>query len=199
MYSAKNKDGDLFAVKVKKDQKDPSILHLTNMFFEEEFLSLLHLSHPNILKLMGVEKYGEGYTSIVTEYIDGTNLNSLIKQFKSIPETLIRIYTAQILDGLAYIHQNNIIHRDIKSSNIMIVNNYHVKIIDFGMSKRVDAPHTPQLDENVAGTVAYMAPEMVTSGKYDARIDVWGLGVLVFEMGYGFSYLKDPKIKNKKM
>lgn len=193
-----NKDGDLFAVKVKKTQKDPKILHLTNMFFEEEFLSLLNLNHPNILKLIGVEKYEEeGYTSIVMEHIEGTNLNTLIKQHKSIPETMIRIYTAQVLDGLAYIHQKNIIHRDIKSSNVMIMNNYHVKIIDFGMSKRVDASYLPQTDENVAGTVAYMAPEMVTSGKYDARIDVWGLGVLVFEMGFGVSYLKDER--NKKM
>lgn len=193
-----NKEGDLFAVKVKKRQKDPKILHLTDMFFEEEFLSLLNLNHPNILKLVGVEKYEEGgYTSIVMEHIEGINLNTLIKQHKSIPEAMIRIYTAQVLDGLAYIHQKNIIHRDIKSSNIMIMNNYHVKIIDFGMSKRVDASYLPQTDENVAGTVAYMAPEMVTSGKYDARIDVWGLGVLVFEMGFGVSYLKDQK--NKKM
>jgi len=195
VYSAIDEKNQHIAIKIKNSLKDKSLTHVSNMFFHEEFLSMQSLQHPNILRVLGVESYDYNFNGIAMEFIDGINLNLIIKENKSISERMIKNYTKQILDGLSYIHSENVIHRDIKSSNIMIVNNYHVKIIDFGMSKRVDGSHLPQLDENIAGTIAYMAPEMVNSSKYDARIDVWSLGVLVFEMSFGFSYLKDSRGK----
>ncbi len=195
VYSAFNENGQKIAIKVRKNLKDKALMPISNMFFQEEFLSMQSLQHPNILRVLGVESYDFNFFSIAMELIEGINLNVIIKENKSISERMIKVYTKQILDGLSYIHSENVIHRDIKSSNIMIVNNYTVKIIDFGMSKRVDGSHLPQLDENIAGTVAYMAPEMVNSSRYDARIDVWSLGVLVFEMGFGLSYVRDKSKK----
>jgi serine/threonine protein kinase len=195
VYLAFNENGQKIAIKVRKNLKDKVLMPISNMFFQEEFLSMQSLQHPNILRVLGVESYDFNFVSIAMELIEGINLNVIIKENKSISERMIKVYTKQILDGLSYIHSENVIHRDIKSSNIMIVNNYTVKIIDFGMSKRVDGSHLPQLDENIAGTVAYMAPEMVNSSRYDARIDVWSLGVLVFEMGFGLSYVRDKSKK----
>lgn len=99
------------------------------------------------------------------EYIDGKNLNILVKEEKSLPERLIQRFTTQILNAVEYMHYKNIIHRDLKSSNIMIVDGKQVKVIDFGMSKQVDSSLAPQKDDCIAGTLAYMAPETVNGGK----------------------------------
>ena len=99
------------------------------------------------------------------EYIDGKNLNVLVKEEKSLSERIIQRFTIQILNAIAYMHYKKIIHRDLKSSNIMIVNGKQVKVIDFGMSKQVDSAKAPQKDDCIAGTLAYMAPETVNGGK----------------------------------
>jgi serine/threonine protein kinase len=107
---------------------------------------------------LGVENKGIELESIVLEYIQGENLDTLVARNQGLPESMIKIYTKQIFDGILHMHSRNILHRDIKSANIMIVGNYHVKIIDFGMAKRVTNAYTTQEDMNtsVVGTLAYM-------------------------------------------
>lgn len=191
VYSAVNDEGDLVAIKTKKNLRDKKLMRISNELFRGELDSLYELNHPNILQVLGFEYDNYDVKSIIMEHIPGENLNQIIKKNIYLPEILIKIYTKQILLATTYLHYKNIIHRDIKSSNIMITNDYFVKIVDFGMAKKVNSAYTPQSDSNLVGTLPYMAPEMLNSSIYDARIDVWSLGVLLFEMANGEAYFHD--------
>lgn len=101
----------------------------------------------------------EGDTMIVTEYIPGGDLFQKVKNEGRISESDAKIYFRQIVYGLAQIHCRNILHRDIKLDNILIDNNYVVKICDFGVSKIM---HKGVIINDQCGTPAYIAPEIIT-------------------------------------
>lgn len=110
-------------------------------------------------RLLGVENRNVEIDSIVLECLQGENLDGLVARNQGLAEPLIRLITKQIFNAIHFIHSKGIIHRDVKSANIMIVgNNYQVKLMDFGMGKRVANAFTLQDDSNqsVVGTLAYM-------------------------------------------
>ncbi|ORD94432.1 MKK2 [Enterospora canceri] len=128
-------------------------------------------------------------TYIILEYANHGTLESLIRYFKksgsAINSRLIWSVAAQVLDGLRHLHSLNIIHRDIKPANILINQIRHngssfleFKIADFSLSTQKTAVE----DRSVIGTPYYMAPEIVSKQKYDQRVDVWALGVIIYEM-----------------
>ena len=97
--------------------------------------------------------------SIVMDQINGENLDTLLKRKLALSESAVRLYANQMLDAIIYMHSLDVIHRDIKSSNIMIVKGKFVKLIDFGMAKKADSSaYSRQSDnsETVVGTLPYM-------------------------------------------
>jgi mitogen-activated protein kinase kinase kinase len=115
----------------------------------------------------------------------------LLTQYGPFEEPLVRNFVRQILCGLNYLHERDIIHRDIKGANVLVDNKGVIKISDFGISKKVEAnllstaavhhPHRPSLQ----GSVYWMAPEVVRQTSYTRKADIWSLGCLIVEMFTG--------------
>ena len=149
------------------------------------------LNHPNIIKLYNMLETEEEI-NILLEYAQNGSLYSLIKRENGLPESLASKYFLQIVNAVYFLHQNNIIHRDIKPENILIGDNNLLKLCDFGWAKEL----TMNNRSTFCGTVEYMAPEIVGSGKYDCGVDIWSLGILLYELLIGHSPFKSKKDKN---
>ncbi|KAJ1731710.1 ATP binding [Coemansia sp. Benny D160-2] len=145
------------------------------------------LDHKNVVKYLGTDM-DDTNLYIFLEYVSGGSVSSALASFGMFPETLVRTYTAQILEGLVYLHAQGIIHRDIKGGNVLIDQDGSVKISDFGISKRVDevvAASKKDRRASLQGSVFWMAPEVVKDTHYTFKGDVWSLGCLVIEMMTG--------------
>ena len=149
------------------------------------------LNHPNIIRLYNVSETEEEI-NILLEYAENGNLYSLIKKENGLSENRAFNYFIQIVNAVYFLHQNNIIHRDIKPENILIGENDKVKLCDFGWAKEL----TLNNRSTFCGTVEYMAPEIVGSELYDCSVDVWSLGILLYELLMGHSPFKSEKEKN---
>ena len=147
--------------------------------FEIEAQAAALLSHPNITTIYAIEET-EDEMFIVMEYIDGRELKDRINSGPISTDEVINI-TNQIAEGLEAAHKKGIIHRDIKSSNIMITKDGKVKIMDFGLAKIKGGTELTKIGSTV-GTVAYMSPEQARGEVVDQRTDIWSLGVVLFEM-----------------
>jgi len=136
------------------------------------------LNHPNIATIHAIEEI-DGELFIAMEYIDGKELKEILHEGLSHQE--VSEYAQQIAKGLAAAHNKGIIHRDIKSANIMVTESRQVKIMDFGLAKIGDGVDLTK-DYSTMGTLAYMAPEQILGQKVDNRADIWAVGVVLFEM-----------------
>lgn len=137
------------------------------------------LDHPNICTVYGVEE-ADGHTFISMAYIEGVALTGRIL---SGPLELndVREIAVGVARGLGAAHEKGIVHRDLKSANIMVVPNGQAKIMDFGLAKLQGATKVTKTGKMV-GTVSYMSPEQARGEGVDHRTDLWSLGVVVFEM-----------------
>ena len=149
------------------------------------------LDHPSVCSIHEVGLAGD-QSFIVMEHVECTVLSALIPAGRGLPAETVLHYAIQIADAVAHAHKRGIVHRDLKSSNIMITADGRVKLLDFGLAVRSTDADTSELNTTVsretpsdAGTVAYMAPELLRGRPADRRSDVWALGVLLYEMAGG--------------
>src|SRR5215472_2854429 len=150
------------------------------------------LNHPNICSIKDVVE-ADGQAGIVMEYVEGQPLSKLIPEKGLSAETVLK-YGAEIADAVAHAHDHGIIHRDLKSANIVVTGDGRVKLLDFGLSQFVgDARFEDALPGikssthpgSAAGTLDYAAPEVLQGTKPDHRCDIWSLGVVAYEATSG--------------
>ncbi|CDF87281.1 BN860_02850g1_1 [Zygosaccharomyces bailii CLIB 213] len=120
---------------------------------------------------------------VIIEYCAGGSLRTLLRPGK-IDEKYIGIIMREVLIALKYIHKDNVIHRDIKAANVLITNEGHVKLCDFGVAAQLN--HTSLKRQTMAGTPYWMAPEVIMEGVYyDTKVDIWSLGITTYEIATG--------------
>ena len=147
---------------------------------------LSKLDHQNIIKFYDLfeSKKPKHSINIVTEYADGGDLSEKIKERKNknnnFSESEILDYFTQICLAIKHIHEKKIIHRDLKSGNIFLMKTGLVKLGDFGISKKF--MKTMEKAKTMVGTPYYLSPEIISGNPYDAKSDIWSLGVLLYEM-----------------
>ncbi|MCX6879247.1 MAG: serine/threonine-protein kinase [Verrucomicrobia bacterium] len=154
--------------------------------FRREALAMARLNHPNIVTVHDFGETTDGRFFLVMEFVEGTNLEHLIRSGQVTPAQALAIIP-QICEGLQNAHASGIVHRDIKPANILIDTRGTVKITDFGLAKILDGErsgyYTLTLDERTLGTFDYMAPEqMAFGGEVDHRADIYSLGVVFYEL-----------------
>jgi serine/threonine protein kinase/tetratricopeptide (TPR) repeat protein len=157
--------------------------------FEREARLASALDHPNICTIFDMDE-AEGLHFIAMQYVEGKNVRQLVNGRPLELESALRI-AIQVTDALAVAHARGIIHRDVKSGNVMVTDSGQVKILDFGLAKLLDESeaassgiHQTELTEVGVpyGTATYAAPEQARGDKVDARADIFSTGVLLYEM-----------------
>ncbi|CAI7564278.1 unnamed protein product [Penicillium glandicola] len=138
---------------------------------------LKNLDHPNIVKYHGFVKSVETL-NIILEYCENGSLHSIAKNFGRFPENLVGLYMSQVLHGLLYLHEQGVIHRDIKGANILTTKEGLVKLADFGVASRT----TGLSESSVVGTPYWMAPEVIELSGATTASDIWSLGCTVIEL-----------------
>ncbi len=155
--------------------------------FKTEARAAAALNHPNITTIYSIEKSeepnGEVTVFLVMEYIEGVELKDRIKTGKISYNDALDI-SIKITRGLEAAHKKGIVHRDIKSSNIMIDGSGAVKIMDFGLAKLGAGQNLTQLGTTL-GTISYMSPEQTAGQNVDHQTDIWALGVVMYELFTG--------------
>lgn len=152
--------------------------------FEREARAISALNHPNIETIYDVDET-DGQKYLVLEYIPGGTLKSKLKQLES-EDKCITIdkawdYGIQIAEALNYAHQHQIIHRDVKSDNILLTESGGVKLTDFGLAKLRGTVAKTRTGSTL-GTVSYMSPEQVRGEEVDGRTDIFSFGVVLYEL-----------------
>ena len=151
--------------------------------FKVEAQAAAALNHPNIATIYAVEEV-DGETFIVMEYIKGRELKDIIHSIfpKVLDMRMVLEYAIQIAEGLQAAHEEGVMHRDIKSANIMITEKDQVKIMDFGLAKIRGGDELTK-EHSTLGTAVYMSPEQALGKKdIDYRTDIWSFGVVLYEM-----------------
>ena len=198
-----SKDNKFYALKIYQIKNDDTTSTKENKenikSIENEIKILSHLDNPFIVKLYEVFSLNQNYELVdykeenkddtqimclVLELCENGDLNDKIREKKQknerFSENEILQYFYEILQGLYYLHKNRVIHRDLKTLNIFLTENNHIKIGDFGVSKKL-------INNNIyaytfVGTPYYLSPEICQNKPYDEKSDVWSLGVVLYEM-----------------
>lgn len=195
--------GELLAVKQvevnpKIQNADPAKIREMVKALDQEIDTMQHLDHVNIVQYLGCEKK-EYSISIFLEYISGGSVGSCLRKHGKFEESVVSSLTRQTLGGLAYLHSEGILHRDLKADNILLDLDGTCKISDFGISKRSANPYHNDITNSMQGSVFWMAPEVIRAQSqaltsddglmstqgYSAKVDIWSLGCVVLEMFAG--------------
>ncbi|XP_065891176.1 serine/threonine-protein kinase unc-51-like isoform X2 [Dysidea avara] len=161
---------------------------------QKEISILKQLRHENIVRyydyFVESKRY---YAFLVMEYCDGGDLSDYLLAKKTLSEETIRYFLSQIADAVDAIHAHNVIHRDLKPQNILLVHNHAsltsinpldivLKIADFGFARELTGEG---MAHTLCGSPLYMAPEVLLSKSYDAKVDLWSIGTIIYQCKYG--------------
>ena len=184
--------GNVYLAKSKKDNKLYAIKHVKKSSVIEcgaemeimyrEINIQMKLSHPNIIRLYSYNETQKDF-SLLMEYLDNGTLFTYIRKNKQLSEDTAFNFFIQVANAIYFLHENNFVHRDIKPENILLDKDNNVKLCDFGWCVDMNGGERTTF----CGTYEYMAPEIVMDEPYDKSIDVWALGVLLYEMTHGYS------------
>ncbi|CAM8950675.1 unnamed protein product [Rhodiola kirilowii] len=171
-------NGDFVAIKQvsleKIAQEDLNVIM-------QEIDLLKNLNHKNIVKYLGSLKT-KSHLHIILEYVENGSLADIIKpnKFGPFPESLVAVYISQVLEGLVYLHEQGVIHRDIKGANILTTKEGLVKLADFGVATKLTEADVNT--HSVVGTPYWMAPEVIEMSGVCAASDIWSVGCTVIEL-----------------
>ncbi|CAJ0962983.1 unnamed protein product, partial [Mesorhabditis belari] len=160
-------NAETVAVKKVKELKDTETKHLR------------YLDHRNIIKFMGICTQAPCFC-IVMEFCSNGQLNELLKSTELTPSKRWVDMAQQVASGMEYLHRNKIVHRDLKSPNILAAGDGTMKISDFGTSQKWNKMNSALM--SFCGTVSWMAPEMIKKDPCSEKVDVWSFGVVLWEM-----------------
>jgi serine/threonine protein kinase len=138
------------------------------------------LDHPNVVPLYEAGE-ADGTVYIVTRWVEGTELGSLIRRDGPLEPARAARIAAQVASALEVAHEKGLIHRDIKPSNLIVTSEDHVYLTDFGLSKRAESVAGLTMAQQLLGTIDYVAPEQIEGNEPEARGDVYGLACVLFE------------------
>ncbi|PNY27545.1 Septation [Tolypocladium capitatum] len=142
------------------------------------------IEHDNIVKYIGFVKSTD-CLNIILEYCENGSLHSILKAYGKFPENLVGVYMTQVLQGLNYLHDQGVIHRDIKGANILTTKDGTVKLADFGVSTSTLAGGQQDKEAQVVGTPYWMAPEIIQLSGASSASDIWSVGCTVIELLQG--------------
>ena len=140
------------------------------------------INHPNIIRLYNIYK-NKNDCYLILEYASNATLFEIIREKKGLTEGVAFYYFIQTLNAIYFLHLHSITHRDLKPENLLINENNILKLCDFGWSVKLNNNKRTTF----CGTVEYMAPEIIKKQKYDESIDIWSLGVLLYELVHSYS------------
>lgn len=148
--------------------------------FRQEAMTLARLNHPHIATLYSFLRDGDDYF-MVMEYVAGLTVAEIIRRQGAMPLSAAILLILQALDGLGHAHSLGIIHRDIKTSNLMVSTAGALKLMDFGIARVLGSARLTR-EGRLIGTLEYMSPEQIRGQETDARSDLYSLGILLYEI-----------------
>ena len=175
------KTEELISVKHIEKQLYIKYFNTTQIIYNEIEIHS-RIVHPNIIRLYNIYE-NKSSIYILMEFAKNGNLYSLIRRRNGMNEKNAYKYFSQIVNAVYFLHKNNIIHRDIKPENIVLDENENCKLCDFGWSIILN---DNSKRNTFCGTLEYMAPEIINNEGYEKSIDIWSLGILLYEMIHGY-------------
>ncbi len=160
-----------------KDLNEEDKLIIAN---EAKILLSIDAANNHIVRYFGSSQDNEAFY-ILMEFCEGLDLKKFIEEHKTlIDENIIYNIVLEICLGIKELHKRKIIHRDLKPENIFIDKNNNIKIGDFGISRQLS--NSSKYTNSSTGTKNYMAPEVINGEKYNKKVDIWGLGCIIYEL-----------------
>ncbi|XP_076322047.1 serine/threonine-protein kinase Pak-like [Tachypleus tridentatus] len=177
VYKAKDRETG-WTVAVKK-------IYLSQQSYKEdvitELLVLREIKHPNVISYLDSYLIGDELW-VIMEYLGIGSLDNVLTKTR-LSEHDISAICKEVLQGIEYLHVNSVIHRDIKSQNILVGMDWSIKLADFGLCAVITSQESKRT--STAGTPYWMAPEIVKKKKYGCEVDIWSFGITVIEMIQG--------------
>eukprot|EP01060_Flectonema_neradi_P024504 TRINITY_DN3341_c0_g2_i1.p1 TRINITY_DN3341_c0_g2~~TRINITY_DN3341_c0_g2_i1.p1 ORF type:complete len:1629 (+),score=194.19 TRINITY_DN3341_c0_g2_i1:44-4930(+) len=178
VYEALTDSGTIIAAKIMFVNDDNSEHSSSLREIQNEFNLISGLIHPNLTQYFRLEELPDQTIALLMEYMPEGSLSSLINRTGCLPLETCKKYTVSILKGLEFMHQNSIVHRDIKGDNVLLSNG-GCKLSDFGSIKLIS---DSTKGKTVLGTPRWMAPEVINSDQYGEKADIWSVGCTICEM-----------------